>query len=366
MKFAHFSHVWNRPGMTPGDRYDQLWRELEVADNTGYDYAFAVEHHFMPHESWMTSPTVFCTGAAAHTQNLRIGPMGYVVPLYDPIRILEETAVLDHILHGRFELGLVAGITPEYFKHYTHFQDSGMETFEKRRQLTQEVVSLVKLASCDEVSFSFQGPYHQYQDMRLSVKPQQKPHMPMWMQSRDPDTLQFLAKEGVNTGYLLFYPREEAVPRYREYLRLWDEAGHTQKPNIGYWSLVYVDETDEAALSKAAIHIRHAFSQVFGVGDGGFEDANRLVENFERRGELGSAEIARHMGDVEYLLNRNLVFVGSPDTVAARIKEAATEGLFNTFMAELNIGYLEEEDLMRSIRLFGDKVIPQLRSFEPY
>ena len=76
MKFAHFSHVWNKPEMTAAQRYDQLWRELELADNLGFEYGFAVEHHFLPHESWMTSPTVYCTGAAHHTKNMRVGTHG--------------------------------------------------------------------------------------------------------------------------------------------------------------------------------------------------------------------------------------------------------------------------------------------------
>jgi len=50
---------------------------------------------------------------------------------------------------------------------------------------------------------------------------------------------------------LLLLPRTEAAPRYQEYLRLWKEAGHQQKPNIGYWTLVYVDETDELAVEGA-------------------------------------------------------------------------------------------------------------------
>ena len=49
-----------------------------------------------------------------------------------------------------------------------------------------------------------------------------------------------------------------------------------------------------------------------------------------------------------------------------KIKAAAAEGLFNTVLGEFNIGDIAEEDLMRSIRLFGTEVIPALRSFEPY
>ena len=48
MKFAHFSHAWNKPGMTPAQRYEQLWRELALADKLGFDFGFTVEHHFNP------------------------------------------------------------------------------------------------------------------------------------------------------------------------------------------------------------------------------------------------------------------------------------------------------------------------------
>jgi len=40
--------------------------------------------------------------------------------------------------------------------------------------------------------------------------------------------------------------------------------------------------------------------------------------------------------------------------------------MFNTFFGEFNFGDLAEEDLMRSIRLFGTEVIPPLRDFEPF
>ena len=53
MKFAHFSHVWNKPRMTAAERYEQLWRELAACDEIGFDSCFAVEHHFNPNESWM-------------------------------------------------------------------------------------------------------------------------------------------------------------------------------------------------------------------------------------------------------------------------------------------------------------------------
>ena len=70
--------------------------------------------------------------------------------------------------------------------------------------------------------------------------------------------------------------------------------------------------------------------------------------------------------DPQYLMQHDLVFIGSPNTVAKKIRAAAEAGLFNTFMGEFNFSDLPEDDLMRSIRLFGEKVIPALRAYEPF
>jgi alkanesulfonate monooxygenase SsuD/methylene tetrahydromethanopterin reductase-like flavin-dependent oxidoreductase (luciferase family) len=68
--------------------------------------------------------------------------------------------------------------------------------------------------------------------------------------------------------------------------------------------------------------------------------------------------------DSDYLMKHELVCIGSPETVARKIQAAARAGLFNVFMGEFNFSDLPEDDLMRSIRLFGERVIPALRDFE--
>ena len=70
--------------------------------------------------------------------------------------------------------------------------------------------------------------------------------------------------------------------------------------------------------------------------------------------------------DPDYILENDLVFVGSPETVAEKLHDAAASGIFNTFMGEFNFSDLPEDVLMRSIHLFGKKVIPALRGFEPF
>jgi len=115
MEFAHFAQVFPRTGESARDRYDQLWREIQLCDELRFDYAFGSIHHLT---HLRPQAAVFVTMAAERTKNLRVGAMGYTVALYNPIRIVEETAVLDNITGGRLEVGLTAGVTMDEFRVY--------------------------------------------------------------------------------------------------------------------------------------------------------------------------------------------------------------------------------------------------------
>ena len=344
MRFAHFAQPMGKPGMPMDQRYEQQWRELELCDELGFEYGFQSEHHF---ERTMPSPAMYCTAGAARTRRIRLGAMGYTVPLYDPLRIAEDAAVLDNIMNGRLEIGLVSGILPIYFQVWNVDWDN-------RTEVTNEAVLLLKKAFTTDGPFSFDGPFHHYQDLNLAVKPLQKPHPPMWLMSRTPETLAMLAREGVHTGYLFLFPRDQLAPVYREYLRLWRQAGHRGNPNISYTTFIHVDETDEAALStaKEAMLACRLYERPF-------------QEQLPRPGKVTEYEVRTNVTDVDFLHKHNLMFVGSPQSVLTQIRDAAEEGFFNTLFCEFNFGTLEDENLMRSIRLFGTQVMPALREFDP-
>ena len=262
MKFAHFSHVWGKPGMTAHQRYEQLWRELALCDDLGFDYSFCVEHHFRPDESWMSSPALYAVGGGARTKRLRVGAMGFVVPLHHPLRLAEEIAIVDQMLGGRFECGLVPGISAGYFTPF------GID-YNFRKSPTFEFVHYLRAAYGDKQPFSFHGDNHNTDSALLAVQPVQKPHPPLWMMSRDPPTLEFCAKDGVNTGYFISFPRHEAGPRYRKFLADWNQAGHGRKPNIAYSTVVYVDETDKKALDTALFRASRAYEGLLPLGEPG-------------------------------------------------------------------------------------------------
>jgi alkanesulfonate monooxygenase SsuD/methylene tetrahydromethanopterin reductase-like flavin-dependent oxidoreductase (luciferase family) len=288
--------------------------------------------------------------------------MGYIVPLYHPLRLAEEIAIVDQMLGGRMELGLVPGINPHFFRPF------GLD-YGARKSPTLEFVEYMRAAFGETQPFSFHGQEFHTDNAEISVQPAQRPHPPLWMMSRDPQTLEFCAHNAINPGYFLVYPRADAAPRYRKFIEDWSKAGWPRKPNIAYCTVVYVDETDERALETALLRASRAYEGFLSPPQPGetFDDrARRYAKMFVGRGEPGASEIMANLFDPNYLLKHDLVFIGSPDTVIAKIRAAAEAGLFNTFMGEFNFADLPEADLLRSIRLFGEKVIPALRGYEPF
>lgn len=329
MKFAHFSHVWAKPGMTPHQRYEELWRKLELCDALGFDYGFAVEHHFRSDESWISSPSLYTVVGGSRTRRIRLGPLGYVVPLYHPLRLAEEIAVVDQMVGGRMELGLVPGINPDYFRPV------GVD-FSQRKSPTLEFVDYMRAAYGDRQPFSYRGAELNTEGARLAVMPVQKPHPPLWMMTRDPQTLDFCARNGINPGYFLTFPRDEAAPRYRKFLADWNAAGHVRKPNVAYSTVVYVDKTDKAALENGLFYASRAYEGFLPPAESGVtieERAKVRAQRNRERSEVRAAVIMENLFNPDYIMEHELMFVGSPETVTKKLRAAAESGVFNTFWA---------------------------------
>ena len=351
MRFGYLSHVWRKPGMTPGERYAQLWREVALCDEVGFDAAYTIEHHDLPEESLSPSPPMFIASAAARTQRIRLGAMGWLAPTYDPLRVVDEVMALDHVTGGRLDVGLVAGYAPHQLAAF------GID-YAERRPRTIECYELLKTAAASGGRFSFEGPFHRYKDVALQVPPLQEPHPPVWIESVDPTTLAYLAREGLNTGYVLYMLRDEIAPLYRAYLDQWEKAGHARRPDINYWTLVYVDETDDRAWEVAGPHWLHVYEKLHPM--------TMLIASRRQRKEFRGEAWVRGFTDVNCVREHDAALIGSPATVARKLRQYATEGCFNTLIGEFNYGAMDEDDLTRSIRLFASEVIPALRDFEPF
>ena len=227
----------------------------------------------------------------------------------------------------------------------------------------------LRAAYGDKQPFAFHGENHKTDSALLAVQPVQKPHPPLWMMSRDPPTLEFCAKEGINTGYFISCPRHEAGPRYRKFLADWQGAGHpaSRTSPTAPWSMS--TRPTRRRSTTALFRASRAYEGLLPLAAPGETFEDRVGK--QRRASPRAASPARprsctNIFNPDYIMEHELVFVGSAETVAKKLRKAAEIGFFNTFMGEFNFADLPEADLMRSIRLFGEKVMPALRDYEPF
>src|ERR1041384_6327773 len=116
MQFGVFDHL-DRNDLPLADYYEARLKIIEAYDRAGF-YAYHVaEHHSTP-IGLAPSPSVFLAAVAQRTTRLRFGPMVYALPLYHPIRMIEEICMLDQMSGGRLQFGVGKGISPIEVAYY--------------------------------------------------------------------------------------------------------------------------------------------------------------------------------------------------------------------------------------------------------
>src|SRR5262245_35015227 len=94
--------------------YDEVFEQAEFAEQLGFDAFFIPEHHQMP-DGYMPAPLTFAAALAARTKRAEIGTGILQLPLYHPLHIAEQVAVLDNLSRGRFILGAGLGLVQKEF-----------------------------------------------------------------------------------------------------------------------------------------------------------------------------------------------------------------------------------------------------------
>lgn len=98
-------------------RVDETVAQVQLAEQMDFDIAWFAEHHFSNY-SMCPSPTLMGAYAAAQTQRIRLGPAVLVLPLYHPVRLVEELALLDVQSKGRLVIGLGSGYQEYEFEGF--------------------------------------------------------------------------------------------------------------------------------------------------------------------------------------------------------------------------------------------------------
>ena len=331
------------------DRYESLIREVQLEEEVGFKYHFIIEHQNV-FFGQIQSPMVYLAALAQRTSTIRLSQMVFATPFYHPLRFAMDTAMIDQLSRGRLEVGVGSGA--QRFE-----TDRWNIPYSERRSRFPEFMEIVKKAWTEEC-VNYQGKYWDFDNAISLPRPYQKPHPPIWFAARSRPSLEWAADNNANFGAFL-RPDEEIAETLDLFRQICKERGHTKEtiPLTYLFRNVYVAETDEKAYEEIASYLPQAYTW----GDTKYDSIPKLgyFETEQTKERLSGRSMFRGMRTgIDFWLENNLAYVGSPETVIQRIKDSQKLTGYDVFGARFRFGPMSDEMVTKSIRLFGDKVIP--------
>lgn len=304
--------------------------EGEMADQAGVDVIGLGEHH--RDDFAISAPETLLAALAGRTSRIRLGTAVTVLSSDDPIRVFQRFSTLNAISGGRAEIILGRGSFIESFPLFGFDLGDYEKLFEEKldlfhRLLTQEKVSwsgTIRPPLSDQRVYPPLGP----DGLRCHIGVGGSPESVV--RAVHYDMPMMLAIIGGNPG------------RFRPFINLYHEAsekaGRSPKP-LGVHSPGFVADSDEAAREQLwpgyqALHNR--------IGrERGWPPTNRA--QFENEISHGS------------------LYAGSPETVARKIAQTVRTLGVQRFDMKYSSGPVPHDRLMRSIELYGTRVMPMVR-----
>lgn len=314
--------------------YAQVLRNLVaqgvLADQVGIDYIGVGEHHRK--DFAVSAPEVVLAAIAASTERIHVGTGVTVLSSDDPIRVFERFATLDGISGGRAEVTLGRGSFTESFPLFGFDLAQYEELFEEKLALFAEVRKQqpVTWSGSTRPPLSEQSVFPEVEHGLLRT----------WIGvGGSPESVVRTARYGFNLALAIIGGAPE---RFAPYVDLFHRAlaqFEQPTPKIAVHSPGHIAATDAQAREELWPHHSEMTNRI--GRERGWGPMTR--ESFEQEADNGS------------------IYVGSPQTVAAKIAKTAKALGISRFDLKYSNGTLAHEKLMTSIELYGTEVAPLVR-----
>ena len=356
MRLGYFAMPLHPPGSDPAQTMDDDLAQLAVLDRLGYEEAWIGEHFTAQWEN-IPCPDLFIARALGVTRTMKLATGVSCLPNHNPLMLAQRIAQLDQMARGRFYWGVGSGGFPGDFVLFGVDPKSG-----EQRGITRETLDLVlelwddpKPGLYESRNWRFHIPEPQDDiGLRLHLKPYQRPHPPIAVAGVTPnsETLLLAGERGYIPMSINFIPSRILTTHWEAVARGAAQAGRTA--DRATWRIsrdVYVAETDaqarrEALAGPLARDYRDYFLPLLGK---------------IRGREIIKVDPAMADADVtlEYLVD-HIWIVGSPDTVAAKLRRLGEEvGGFGTLLVIAH-EWRPRGAWERSMTLLKEQVLPRL------
>ena len=384
MKIGYFCNSTNWENKKSYNQILNEIREISIyCDKNDWNSIWFSEHHFS-HEGMEICPNPLMLSAdiAARTEKIRIGQAASVITFWNPLRIAEDIALLDQLSNGRVEAGIARGI---YGREALNMNpDADMKDQAKNFRLFEETLSIIKKAWTKK-HFNHSGEFYTYpapnfewqHDMsppssefmnlktkileKISIipKPIQKPHPPIWQMVDSPSSIEWAAKNNINT--MMWIP---TVKSLKDRFKIYQEAKSVAEKRhvemgegIALVRDMFIADTMEEAKEKAGeAMVRYMRWVCHWRGLGTHMDPGEKLPKTENKLDLLN---------YEFLHERNMLF-GTVDYVIEKIEELKSELNLQNLQVWSNFPGVDHDDCMKSIKLFTEKVMPHFKDKDAY
>jgi alkanesulfonate monooxygenase SsuD/methylene tetrahydromethanopterin reductase-like flavin-dependent oxidoreductase (luciferase family) len=286
------------------------------------------------------------------------------IPTLNPVRTAEEFAMPDTLTDGRIIAGMLRGTSNEYVTYNTNPAES--------RERFEEALQLIIKAWTEPQPFGWLGRYFELRSISIWPRPVQQPHPPIYMSGSSPESGESAARNQIKLGFAVT-TLALATKASRHYRAVANESGWDPCPDdIIYRVGIQVAETDEEAMELAVAQpprrvqeqARQSVGAAAPAARAGFATSNMNVDDAVARSGYYGRDIenqrgrVRMGGDIQDRIENGQILCGSPDSIlqqAQRIHEHTGAGVFDLIFGG------SHDHALRSIELFGTKVLPRLR-----
>lgn len=314
-------------------RINQLIEEVKLAEQVGLD-VFAVGEHHRPDYA-ASSPAVILGAMAAVTKNIRLSSSVTVLSSDDPVRVFQDFATVDALSNGRAEIMAGRGSFTESFPLFGYSLNDYETLFSEKLEL------LLKIR--DQEKITWKGKHRApINDLGIYPRPVQNP-LPVWIAiGGTPESVQRAATLNLPMMLAIIGGTPDRFAPYVKYYRdVSKQLGHDEtKLQVGINSHTYIADTSQ----QAADEFYPAYADVMSrIGrERGWQPMQR--EHYEMMREPHGA-----------------LLVGSPQQVIDKILYEHELFGHTRFLAQIGVGTMPHDKLLRAIELFGTVVAPAVR-----
>jgi alkanesulfonate monooxygenase SsuD/methylene tetrahydromethanopterin reductase-like flavin-dependent oxidoreductase (luciferase family) len=310
--------------------FKNLLERIQLADQVGLNYFGLGEHHREDYP--VSAPGMLLSAAAPQTSQIHLGSAVTVLPTKDPVRVFQQFSTLDQISDGRAELTVGTGA---YVESYPLF---GHELADAQQNFTEKLGLLRQLNSENPVTFNgnFRAPLS---ESGVWPRPFNK-KLSIWVATGEtPESSERAASFGFNANYSFLSAPPSSKKSIVDHFRATALAHGHSDLKVAVAGRGFVAEN--ARVAKETIHNGWLRSVAVSQRERGREAPTR--EMFDRQAN----------GD-------GPIVAGDPNEVADRLAAIHSELRHDRHILQFDIGNIEHALVMKSIELFGTKVLPQL------